>query len=125
MPKSLAAKRPVQHTCWLTACSLGAATIKACALMAVVPPVQEIMDKQRIQQTYKLDGVAHGELDLEMRWLSVMEVRLLHVHGTCTSCTARPLSVLICTSAAKEGHDVGAYGSCSLSSCDFVAHHAV
>ena len=32
------------------------------------------MDKQRIQETYRLDGVGHGDLDLEMRWLSVMEV---------------------------------------------------
>ena len=36
--------------------------------------LQEIMNKTRIKETYKLTGVSHGEIDLELRWLSIMQV---------------------------------------------------
>ena len=34
------------------------------------------MDKQRMKETFKLEGVSHGEVDVELRWLSIMQVLL-------------------------------------------------
>ena len=38
--------------------------------------VQEIIEKSRVKETYKLTGVSHGEIDLELRWLSIMQACL-------------------------------------------------
>lgn len=34
--------------------------------------LQEIMDKKRIKERYQLEGVRHGDLTLEMQWMSAM-----------------------------------------------------
>lgn len=35
--------------------------------------LSEIINKQRIKERYKLDGVRHGELILEIQWMSAVQ----------------------------------------------------
>lgn len=39
----------------------------------VAIPMSEVIHRRRVKDTYQLDAAKHGQLQLELRWMSVLQ----------------------------------------------------